>query len=86
MASINCKLCGSSKYKILSQKKAYAQDIVFKLLQCLDCGLAFVDPLPSNSQQGSHYGVTKVVSSTHDLARFNKKVKRLNLPFIRFIL
>ncbi|MFA6434231.1 MAG: class I SAM-dependent methyltransferase [Elusimicrobiales bacterium] len=45
-----CNLCGGSRFKI--REKA---EEPFKVLQCLDCGLVFVHPLPDPAGLAAHY-------------------------------
>jgi len=79
-----CKLCGGINCKILSEKQE--RSVGFKLIQCKSCGFCFVDPLPPKGIQISFFEGEEAPIPSPDLARFNRKVKRLSSPMSRFLL
>lgn len=86
MDPIQCKLCGSSEYKFLSTKKTSSDTSDFKLAQCLNCGLCFVEPIPSREIQRSFYKSEVAVTPAHDIERFNRKINKFKQPIRKIIL
>ncbi|MEJ2717597.1 MAG: class I SAM-dependent methyltransferase [Deltaproteobacteria bacterium] len=57
METVNCNLCGSSEYRTLYGKPdvRYHPDEVFTVVECLRCGLGFVNPRPDSSEIENYY-------------------------------
>ena len=46
----NCNLCGQDEFKVIED-----DEVPFKVLQCKNCSLVFVYPLPDRSELEEHY-------------------------------
>jgi SAM-dependent methyltransferase len=49
-----CNLCGGNRQRVIEHYERYNQ--VFTFVECLDCGLAFLNPHPELSEMGVYYG------------------------------
>jgi 2-polyprenyl-3-methyl-5-hydroxy-6-metoxy-1,4-benzoquinol methylase len=49
-----CNLCGSKQQKVIEHYKLYGQEFAF--VECLDCGLAFLNPRPMLTGMAAYYG------------------------------
>ena len=57
METINCNLCGSNNYRVIySMPDArYFVDEWFSIVECMNCGLGFVNPRPTSSEMSKYY-------------------------------
>jgi len=57
METVKCNLCGSNNYRVIySMPDArYFVDEWFNVVECVDCGLGFVNPRPTNSEMSKYY-------------------------------
>ncbi len=44
LEEVNCNLCGASDYRIRFEKRGHLTGKVFQVVECVDCGLVFVNP------------------------------------------
>src|SRR6266571_6390416 len=44
LEKVNCNLCGASDYRIRFEKQGHLTEKVFQVVQCVDCGLVYVNP------------------------------------------
>ena len=44
LEEVNCNLCGASDYRILFEKQGHLTGKVFQVVQCVECGLVYVNP------------------------------------------
>jgi len=49
-----CNLCGGKRQKVIEHYDHYDQ--VFTFVECLDCGLAFLNPRPTPDEMAAYYG------------------------------
>lgn len=55
METVNtCNLCGGVRWRVAETYHRYGQ--VFTMVECLDCGLAFLNPRPAPSEMAAYYG------------------------------
>jgi len=53
MKKIKCSLCGSSKYKL--KYKITKNNFSFNIVRCLDCGMTYLNPQPSEADIKNMY-------------------------------
>lgn len=57
METVNCNLCGSDRYRVVYEmpdRKFFRQDL-FRIVECEECGLGFVNPRPTLSEIQKYY-------------------------------
>lgn len=59
MESIACNLCGQSDHRVVYQKPdtKYFPKERFSAVECLNCGLGYVNPRPAFSEMSRYYPV-----------------------------
>lgn len=80
MEYINCILCGSNGSRILFKKKDKfgITDDEFCVVECLECGLLFVNPRPSEEEIGKFYPNTYSWKETFDTnSYFTRLIRHL---------
>jgi SAM-dependent methyltransferase len=57
LETVNCNLCGSARYTAIYEMpdRHFFRDEFFTVVQCDQCGLAFVNPRPTRSEIEKHY-------------------------------
>ena len=57
METVNCNLCGSNNYRVIySMPDArYFVEEWFSVVECVNCGLGFVNPRPTPSEMSKYY-------------------------------
>ncbi len=57
METVNCNLCGASDQRIVYAKpdEHYPRDEWFTVVECLNCGLGFLNPRPTPEEIGQYY-------------------------------
>ena len=57
MKTVNCNLCGSPRYTKVYEMpdRLFFREEFFTVVQCDQCGLAFVNPRPTRSEIQKHY-------------------------------
>ncbi len=57
METVNCNLCGSSRYAVAYVKpdELFFPDEFFRVVVCDSCGLGFVNPRPTIDEMGKYY-------------------------------
>jgi SAM-dependent methyltransferase len=57
METVGCNLCGSDNYRVIySMPDArYFVDEWFNIVECINCGLGFVNPRPTDSEISKYY-------------------------------
>jgi hypothetical protein len=60
METVNCNLCGSNKHRLVYRipDTHYFADEWFNVVECIECGLGFVNPRPSFSEMPRYYPAT----------------------------
>jgi 2-polyprenyl-3-methyl-5-hydroxy-6-metoxy-1,4-benzoquinol methylase len=55
--TVNCNLCGSHDYRTIYKRPdiRYHPDEEFTVVECLECGLGFVNPRPDSSEIRKYY-------------------------------
>lgn len=71
---INCNLCAQNKFKVIEQDEA-----PFNVLECENCSLVFVYPLPDRNELKEHYDDTyyRAWLDSHQESRIRMWTKRL---------
>ena len=59
MESVCCNLCGSDRHRLLYQQPdlKYYPEEMFNVVECLTCGLGFVNPRPSEKEIQKYYPI-----------------------------
>ena len=57
METVTCNLCGSDDHRLIYSipDARYARDEWFHVVECVKCGLGFVNPRPTRSEMPSYY-------------------------------
>lgn len=57
MEFVSCNLCGKSDHRLVYQKPdtKYSPSEFFSVVECLNCGLGYVNPRPALSEMGRYY-------------------------------
>jgi SAM-dependent methyltransferase len=82
MDDVNCKLCSRNDAKVLFRKrdKFGTTEEEFSVVECQNCGLAYINPRPSQEEMGKFYPETyswkENVGGGSSLARLLKRVER----------
>ena len=60
METIKCNLCGSDNYRVIYSipDARYFVDEWFNVVECIDCGLGFINPRPTSSEMSRYYPST----------------------------
>jgi SAM-dependent methyltransferase len=60
METVNCNLCGSNNHRLVYTipDTRYFGDEWFNVVECMECGLGFVNPRPSFSEMPRYYPAT----------------------------
>lgn len=80
LESVNCNLCGSNDTNLLYKKpdtRFWVSPIEFNLVQCKDCGLAFVNPRPTQKSMNYFYPSNFYLNRdiAHEKIRFLKEIQ-----------
>lgn len=57
METVSCNLCGSDQYQLVYQQPdwKYFPEEIFSVVECTQCGLAFVNPRPCLEEMNRYY-------------------------------
>lgn len=57
MESVDCNLCGSVRHRVVYEQpdSLFHPDRWFRVVECLDCGLGYVNPRPSSEEIADYY-------------------------------
>jgi len=57
METVTCNLCGSDRHAVVYTipDRYYYPEEIFTVVECLECGLGFVNPRPSPEEIGKYY-------------------------------
>ncbi|AEH06049.1 class I SAM-dependent methyltransferase [Methanothermococcus okinawensis] len=77
MDRINCPLCNNKNYKTILKKDDLSK--YYHLVKCKDCGLVFINPLPTEEDLNRYYNIEYAVPEYQKIKLIKKANKILSL-------